>query len=86
MSEIGHNRVVADELRKFIERIERLNDERAVLQESIKEVKAEAKSRGYDPKVISKLIALRRRDPEDLAEENSILDLYGSALGMEIFG
>lgn len=92
MSGPGHNSgdqaftVAADELRAFVERIERLNDEKAVAAEGIKEVRAEAKGRGYDPKTIDRIVALRRRDKDTIAEENALLDLYGRALGMEIFG
>ena len=90
MSEIGHNsgdsyRVTADELRQFIERVETLEDEVSLAREGIKEVYAEAKGRGYDTKVVRKLIAMRKRKPDDLAEEMAILQLYGSALGMDVF-
>lgn len=92
MSDIGHNsggdthRVAADELRAFVERIERLNDEKAVIAEGIKEVRAEAKGRGYDAKTIDRIVALRKRDKDTVAEENALLRLYGDVLGMEIFG
>ena len=92
MSDIGHNsgddthRVAADELRAFVERIERLNDEKAVIAEGIKEVRAEAQSRGYDAKTIDRIVALRKRDKDTVAEENALLRLYGDVLGMEIFG
>ncbi|MDP0928516.1 DUF2312 domain-containing protein [Paracoccus onubensis] len=82
----GHNSrayaVTADELRSFIERVERLNQEKADIADQTKEVFAEAKSRGYDTKAIRKLIAERRRDKDDLAEEQAVLDLYREALGM----
>ena len=76
------NRVTADELRQFIERIERLDAEKKDLAESRKEVMAEAKGRGYDACVLGKLVALRRVDPADRAEADAILDLYMQALGM----
>ena len=70
MSEIDSSyRVTADELRQFIERIERLDAEKKDLAEQQKEVMAEAKGRGYDTKVMRKLISLRRRDQNDIAEE-----------------
>ncbi|MEM9707684.1 MAG: DUF2312 domain-containing protein [Pseudomonadota bacterium] len=75
-------RVAADELRQFIERFERLEAERKDLLDQQKEVMAEAKGRGYDTKVMRKLIALRKRDTADLAEEEAVLDLYKQALGM----
>ena len=74
--------VTADELRQFIERIEQLDAEKAEIAEQAKEVMAEAKGRGYDTKVIRKVIALRKRKPDEIAEEEAILDMYKSALGM----
>lgn len=74
--------VTAEELRAFIERIEQMNAEIADISETRKEVFAEAKGRGYDTKVIRKLIAIRKRRADDLAEEEAILDMYKSALGM----
>ena len=83
MSEIESSyRVTADELRQFIERIERLDAEKKDLAEQQKEVMAEAKGRGYDTKVMRKLITLRKRDQNDIAEEEAILELYKEALGM----
>ena len=75
-------RVTGDELRKFIERIERLDAEKKDLIEQQKEVMAEAKGRGYDTRVIRKLIGMRKRDQADIAEEEAILDMYKQALGM----
>lgn len=75
-------RVTADELRQFIERIERLDAEKKDIADQQKEVMAEAKGRGYDTKVMRKLIALRKRDAGDIAEEEAVLDLYKEALGM----
>ncbi|KAG1715359.1 UPF0335 protein [Nymphon striatum] len=75
-------RVTADELRQFIERIERLDMEKKDLADQQKEVMAEAKSRGYDTKVIRKVIALRKREPDDIAEEEAVLEMYKEALGM----
>ena len=74
--------VTADELRQFIERAEQLAAEKRDIAESEKELFAEAKGRGYDTKVMRKVIALRKRKPDDIAEEEAILDLYRSALGM----
>ena len=75
-------RVTADELRQFIERFERLESEKKDIADQQKEVMAEAKGRGYDTKVMRKVIALRKRDKEDLAEEEAVLDMYKEALGM----
>lgn len=75
-------RVTADELRQFIERFEHLDAEKKDIAEQQKEVMAEAKGRGYDTKVLRKLVAMRRRDREDLAEEEAVLELYKEALGM----
>ena len=75
-------RVTADELRQFIERIERLDAEKKDIAEQQKEVMSEAKGRGYDTKVMRKLIALRKRDTDDIAEEEAVLVMYKEALGM----
>lgn len=72
----------ADELRQFIERYEQLEAEKKDITEQQKEVMAEAKGRGYDTKIIKKIIALRKRKPDDVAEEEAVLDLYKQALGM----
>ena len=75
-------RVTADELRKFIERFENLEIEKRNIADQQKEVMAEAKGRGYDTKILRKLVVLRKRDLQDLAEEEAVLDMYKSALGM----
>ncbi len=75
--------VTADELRQFIERYEHLEAEKKDITDQQKEVMAEAKGRGYDTKVLRKIIALRKRKPDEIAEEEAVLDLYKSALGME---
>ncbi len=75
-------RVTADELRQFIERIERLDAEKKDIADQQKEVMAEAKGRGYDTKVMRKVIAMRKRDKDDLAEEEAVLEMYKEALGM----
>lgn len=74
--------IAADELRQFIERWERLAAEKADLSADQKEVMAEAKGRGYDTKVMRKVIALRKRDKDEVAEEEAVLDMYLAALGM----
>ena len=81
MSEQSYN-VAGEELRQFIERYERLEAEKKDITEGQKEVMAEAKGRGYDTKVMRKVIALRKRDKDDLAEEEAVLEMYKEALGM----
>ena len=78
----GIYRVAADELRQFVERFENLEIEKRNIVDQQKEVMAEAKSRGYDTKIMRKLFVLRKRDLQDLAEEEAILSIYRSALGM----
>ena len=73
---------MGQELRQFIERYERLEAEKKDIADGQKEVMAEAKGRGYDTKVIRKLIAIRKRDANDLAEEEAIMEMYMTALGM----
>lgn len=85
MSEDADNsyRVTADELRQFIERWERLEAEKKDIADQQKEVMAEAKGRGYDTKVMRKVIAVRKRDKDDLAEEAAVFEMYCEALGLE---
>ena len=75
-------KVTADELRQFLERFERLEIEKKDIADQQKEVMAEAKSRGYDTRIMRKIVSLRKRDLEDLAEEEAILSMYKTALGM----
>lgn len=74
--------VAGQELRQFVERYERLEAEKKDIADGQKEVMAEAKGRGYDTKVLRKIIAIRKRDANDLAEEEAVLEMYKSALGM----
>lgn len=83
MSEpIDQYSVTADELRSFIERAEQLASEKKDIAEQEKELFAEAKGRGYDTKVLRKVIALRKRTADDIAEEEAVLEMYKAALGM----
>ena len=75
-------RVTAGELRQFVERYERLDEEKKAIAEQMTEVLAEAKGRGYDVKVLRKIISLRKRDENDIAEEEAVLEMYKEALGM----
>lgn len=78
-----NSRSGSEELRQLIERIERLDVEAKDIADQKKEVFAEAKGRGYDTKVMRKVLALRKRDRDDVAEEEAILEMYLSALGMD---
>lgn len=75
--------VTAEELMQFIERYEQLESEKKSTQEVQKEVIAELKGRGYDSKIFRKLIALRKKSADTRAEEDAILEMYKSAIGME---
>ncbi len=75
-------RVTAGELRAFIERFERLEAEKKDIADQQKEVLAEAKARGYDTKVMRRLVTLRKKDPQEVSEEEAVLELYKEALGM----
>ena len=75
-------RVAGEELRQFVERFERLEIEKKDISDQQKEVMAEAKSRGYDTRIMRKIVSLRKRDLEDVAEEEAILSMYMTALGM----
>ncbi|SES64746.1 DUF2312 domain-containing protein [Oceanicella actignis] len=74
--------VAADQLRAIVERIERLEDEKKEVAAQIKEVYAEAKANGFDTKTLRKVVSLRKKRPEERSEEEAMLDLYLSALGM----
>lgn len=83
MTTAGHNSTVAaGQLRSIIERVERLEEEKREVAEQIKEVYAEAKANGFDVKILRRVVALRKKTTEERQEEESILDLYLSALGM----
>lgn len=88
MSTIGHNSAVneggiaADRLRSIIERVERLESERKALSGDIKDIFSEAKSAGFDVKVIKQIIRIRKQEPADVEEQETLLDVYRRALGM----
>lgn len=79
---MGGGRVAADELRLLIERAERLEEEKKGISDDIKDVMAEAKSRGYDTKAIRKILSIRKKKKEEYQEEEMILETYLQALGM----
>jgi uncharacterized protein (UPF0335 family) len=78
---MGHNSVAGDRLRTILERIERLEEDKASVTTDIKEVYAEAKGDGFDAKAIRKIVALRKQDRTKLAEDKAMLELYAAALG-----
>ena len=92
MSTIGHNSgatvstnaIEAGHLIAFIERIERLEEDKKTVADEIKDVYSEAKGTGYDVKVIRKIISIRKQDQDKRREEEEILELYLQALGMQV--
>ena len=74
--------VAVERLRSFIERIERLEEEKRALSGDIKEIYAEAKGTGFEPKIMRQLIKIRKMDKDEHDEQESLLDLYKRALGM----
>ena len=74
--------IAADRLRSIIERIERLEEEKRALSDDIKDIFSEGKSAGFDVKVIRQVIRLRKQEPADVEEQETLLDLYRRALGM----
>ena len=86
MAEEGHrvptSEIAADRLMSFIERVERLEEEKAALMEDIKEIYAEAKGSGFDVKVLRQVVRIRKMDSADRAEQEALLDLYLDAVGM----
>ena len=77
-------RITVGELRSFVERMELLAEEKRVIADQEKEVMAEAKGRGYDTKALRKLLALRKKDPQEISEEQAVLELYAEALDMQV--
>jgi uncharacterized protein (UPF0335 family) len=73
--------VAAERLRSFVQRIERLEEDKAALAHDLREVYAEAKGEGFDTKVLRKLIGVRKRDPRQRREEDELLELYLTAIG-----
>ena len=74
--------IAADRLRSIIERVERLEEERKALGNDIKDIFSEAKSAGFDVKVIRAIIRIRKQEPAEVEEQESLLDVYRRALGM----
>lgn len=74
--------VTGEHLRQYVERIERLEEDKKVIADDIKEVFAEAKANGFDVKIMRKVISLRKLDAADREEQDALLELYQQALGM----
>jgi len=74
--------ITAEQLRSYIERIERLEEEKAAIAADVREVYAEAKSNGFDVKIMRQVLRLRKLDHDDRSEQEALLDLYKRALGM----
>ena len=81
-SPAGHNSVDRDRLKNFVERIENLAGEKDALANDIREVYGEAKATGFDTKILRRVIALRKMDRDERLEQETLIDLYLSALGM----
>ncbi|MAS14562.1 MULTISPECIES: DUF2312 domain-containing protein [unclassified Nitratireductor] len=75
--------VAAGQLRAFIERVERLEEDKKTISEDIKEVYAEMKANGFDTKAVRTIVRLRKKDQAERQEEEAMIDLYKAALGME---
>lgn len=78
----AHTRFAKEQLKAFVERIERLEEEKKATQDDIKDVYAEAKGNGYDVKALRKVISLRKQDANERQEEQAVLETYLHALGM----
>jgi uncharacterized protein (UPF0335 family) len=74
--------IAGEALKSFVERIERLEEEKRALSEDIKEVYGEAKGNGFEPKIIRQIVKIRKMDKDQRDEEESLLELYMRALGM----
>jgi uncharacterized protein (UPF0335 family) len=82
VADVADTGVAAEELKQFIERIERLEEEKKAIADDVRDVYAEAKGRGFDTKAIRAIVRLRAKEPHEREEEEAILELYKSALGM----
>jgi uncharacterized protein (UPF0335 family) len=82
-TEMATESVAQDQLRAFVERIERMEEEKKAIADDIKEIYAEAKGNGFDTKVLRQVIRIRKQDRSERLEQEAILDLYLAALGMQ---
>ena len=80
---VSSDSVAQDQLRAFIERIERMEEEKRAIADDIKEIYAEAKGNGFDTKVLRQVIRIRKQDHSERMEQEAILELYMAALGMQ---
>jgi uncharacterized protein (UPF0335 family) len=80
MTDVGG--ITAEQLRSYVERIERLEEEKAAIATDVREVYAEAKANGFDVKIMRQVLRLRKLDHDDRSEQEALLDLYKRALGM----
>jgi len=81
MSVVGHNSIAKDQLKSIIERVERLEEDKAAIASDIKDVYAEAKGNGYDTKALRAIVRYRKEDAQDRAEREAIFETYLNALG-----
>ncbi len=81
---VSSDSVAQDQIRAFIERIERMEEEKSVIAEDIKEIYAEAKGNGFDTKVLRQIVAIRKKDHAERMEQEALLELYMAALGMAV--
>lgn len=81
MTDIGHNSIAKDQLKSIIERVERLEEDKAAIGSDIKDVYAEAKGNGYDVKALRAIVRYRKEDAQDRAEREAIFETYLNALG-----
>lgn len=79
------NANIREILKAFIERVERLEEEKKAISDDIRDVFAEAKANGFDVKALKRVIAIRKMDPDERAELNALVDMYCKALGMGVF-
>lgn len=77
------NSIAAGELKAYIERIERLEEEKAALAGDLRDVYSEAKANGFDTKIMRKIVSLRKKDHAERKEEEALMEIYLEALGME---
>lgn len=76
--------VAQDQLRAFVERIERMEEEKKAIADDIKEIYAEAKGNGFDTKVLRQIVRIRKQDHSERMEQEALLELYMAALGMAV--
>lgn len=81
-AQIGHNAIAKDQLRSFVERVERLEEDKAGITSDIKDVFTEAKGNGYDVKALRTIVRMRKQDAGERAEQDQILETYMQAMGM----